>query len=70
MPVRASGWLDVIGGGVVGDLDGNGELDIIPAPGPGGPAIVKVFRAGDGGLIGHNLRILSGKTAIKKTPKT
>lgn len=36
----------------VGDVDGNGELDIITAPGPGGPPLIKVFRSSDGGLIG------------------
>ncbi|WP_406694170.1 VCBS repeat-containing protein [Singulisphaera sp. Ch08] len=37
----------------VGDVDGNGELDIVTAPGPGGPAIIKVFRSSDGTLIGE-----------------
>ncbi|SIO26732.1 Repeat domain-containing protein [Singulisphaera sp. GP187] len=37
----------------VGDIDGNGELDIVTAPGPGGPSLVKVFRASDGTQIGQ-----------------
>lgn len=37
----------------VGDVDGNGELDIVTAPGPGGPATIKVFRSSDGTLIGQ-----------------
>ncbi|AGA31201.1 FG-GAP repeat domain-containing protein [Singulisphaera acidiphila] len=37
----------------VGDVNGDGELDIVTAPGPGGPAIIKVFRASDGTQIGQ-----------------
>jgi|GEM_PF-1805583 len=37
----------------VGDVDGDGSLDIITAPGPGRPSIVKVFRSDDGSLIGQ-----------------
>ena len=37
----------------VGDVDGDGELDIVTAPGPGGPAIIKVFRSSDGTMIGQ-----------------
>ena len=37
----------------VGDVNGDGILDIVTAPGPGGPGVVKVFRATDGAPEGQ-----------------